>query len=247
MINEVVISNKTLEEKKNIITKCLQILKLMIEESEKKGTACLKSHNALLKIKLLNLRIINNISKNVTETIIKVYGKTTIWELKEIIASKIGISVEFLRLRLSNNFEVQSTDHGKTLITLKISDGDDLYCSLNDLESSIPQKELSKDGEVTKEVIGIFTEWYFKFSTDGKMTRDDCGRFIKAVTGSKDTIDGDDQRVSNLFNKYDMDNDGILELTGFLTFYINSTLSKPKVVWDNMATLGVRHDLKKVT
>jgi len=106
-------SSNTLEEKHNIITKCLNVLNLMIEESEKKGTARVKSHTGLIKNKIIKLKINSFISK-VPDSNIKVFGNTTLWDLKEIISKKVGVVVDFLKLRI-DNYDVVDTDNGKTI------------------------------------------------------------------------------------------------------------------------------------
>jgi len=113
LINQTVDSNNSSEEKHNIITKCLNVLNLMIEESEKKGTARVKSHAGLIKNKIIKIKINSFISK-VPDSYIKVFGNTTIWDLKEIISKKVGVAVDFLKLRIEN-YEVVDTDNGKTI------------------------------------------------------------------------------------------------------------------------------------
>jgi hypothetical protein len=113
LINSTVESNISAQEKHNIITKCLHVLNLMIEESEKKGTARVKSHSGLIKNKILKLKI-NSFIPKTPDSFIKVFGNTTIWDLKEIISKKVGVAVDFLKLRL-DNYDVVDTDNGKTI------------------------------------------------------------------------------------------------------------------------------------
>ena len=91
----------------------------MIEKSEEKGTARVKSHSGLIKQKVLKLNIIDDTSSKFNEFSIKVYGNTTIWELKEILSKKINVSVDFLRF-IYQREEIRNTDHGKTLMDLKV-------------------------------------------------------------------------------------------------------------------------------
>jgi len=118
-VNSTVESNNSAEEKHNIITKCLHVLNLMIEESEKKGTARVKSHSGLIKNKILKLKINSFISK-VPDSYIKVFGNTTIWDLKEIISKKVGVAVDFLKIRIEN-YDVCDTDNGKTIQDFKVN------------------------------------------------------------------------------------------------------------------------------
>lgn len=110
----------TPEEQKNIITKCLHILKLMIEESEKRGTARIKSHSGLLKRKILNLKATWGFSNNAKEAKLKVFGNTTVWELKEIISKKFNYCVDFLRVTIHNGYELKNSDNGKTILEMQV-------------------------------------------------------------------------------------------------------------------------------
>lgn len=113
LINQTVTNNHSEEEKHNIIKKCLNVLNLMIEESEKKGTARVKSHAGLIKNKIIKLKI-NSFIPKVADTYIKVFGNTTIWDLKEIISKKVSVAVDFLKIRI-DNYDIVETDNGKTI------------------------------------------------------------------------------------------------------------------------------------
>lgn len=227
----------------NTIQKCLEILKVLIEESEKNGTAGLKSHNALLKSSILNLRIV---TVKYNDIFIKVYENTTIWELKEILARKVNIVVDFIKIKIKGDYEITSNDHGCTIVSLGISDWESIFVDTNGNELKIPQKVLVKDGEVVPELIEIFKLWFEKFSTDGKMTKEDLARFTKLVIASKDNIDIYDHKVAGVFAKYDTDRDGFMDEDGFIRFYSDSTIAREAVVWENLKQYGIRNDLKFV-
>ena len=92
----------------------------MIEESEKNGTAGVKSHFCLLKRKVITLKIIDNIERN-NEFYIKVYSNTTMWDLKEIIAKKIKICFDFLKFTIKQNYEIRNTDNGKNILEMNVN------------------------------------------------------------------------------------------------------------------------------
>ena len=91
----------------------------MLEESEKNGTAGVKSHSGLLKRNIITLKIIDNIERN-NEFFIKVYSNTTMWDLKEIISKKIKICFDFLKFTLKNNYELKNTDNGKNILEMNV-------------------------------------------------------------------------------------------------------------------------------
>lgn len=92
----------------------------------------------------------------------------------------------------------------------------------------------------------IFNDWYDIYSTDGKMHREDCSRFIKGVTNNLDDIPVDDSRIVSLFNQFDREEKGYIDREGYLKFYRECTLSfgKQKTVWENLNAMGYRNDLK---
>jgi len=246
LIQQQIKSNISNEEKYNVIVKCLKILRLMIEESEKKGTARVKSHSGLLKHKVITLKVIDSTEKQ-SEFFIKVYGNTTMWDLKEILAKKVGVCVDFIKITIHKN-DIENTDHGKTVIDMKLQENDCIKVQRNTLDSLIPQVELVLNNEVVPDCIKIFNDWYDFYSTEGKMTREDCARFVKAVTGSRDDISIDDPRIKGLFDTYDTNRDGLLEKEDFVGFYRECALrpDKKRVVWENMKTMGIRNDLKRL-
>jgi len=113
----------------------------------------------------------------------------------------------------------------------------------------IPQAELlNKNGQVVPQVIKVFNEWYDTYSTEGKMTREDCAKFVKSVTNARDDIANDDHRVNFLFSTYDVENIGICPREGFVSFYVEATRKPEKklTVWENLKNMGYRNDLKRL-
>jgi len=120
---------------------------------------------------------------------------------------------------------------------------------MNSLDQMIPQADLlSKSGQVVPQVIKVFNEWYDNYSTEGKMTREDCARFVKAVTNARDDIAPDDHRVNFLFNQYDIENSGFCPRDGFVSFYVDCSRKPEKklTVWENLKNMGYRNDLKRL-
>lgn len=115
------------------------------------------------------------------------------------------------------------------------------------MDNVIPQAEIIINGEVNPELMKIYNNWFDTFAlTEGKMSPTDCGKFVRAVTGAREDIAGDDHRVKGLFEKYNKSGTGLLDREEFVQFYIDCTLNpqKKKVVWDNLKQMNVRNDLK---
>lgn len=110
---------ESVEEKGNVIKKCLFFLKLIIEESEKKGTARIKSHSGLLKVKVIRLRVVSQMAKHQNDFSLKIYANTTVWDLRELISAKVQIGVDFLRIIVDGK-DLQSSDNGKTVTEINV-------------------------------------------------------------------------------------------------------------------------------
>lgn len=89
-----------------------------------------------------------------------------------------------------------------------------------------------ENGELNPKVEKIFKEWFKIYSVDNKMTPEHVGNFIHSCTG--DMCKSDDQRVKQVFQKWDTDNDGILLEENFLQFYLNACKERDSVVWSNL-------------
>ena len=119
---------------------------------------------------------------------------------------------------------------------------------MNSIDQLIPQMELTnKSGQIVPEVVNVFNEWYDNFSTNGKMFREDCARFVKTVTNARDEIAIDDHRV-NLLETYDLTNEGFIPRNGFVSFYVEAARKpdKKQTVWENLRNMGYRNDLKRL-
>jgi hypothetical protein len=91
----------------------------MIEESEKRGTAGVKSHSGLLKKKIVTVRVYSNLGPELNSFPLRIYGNTTMWELKEIISTKVKYCIDFLKVVI-NSYELNNSDNGKTVMNMNV-------------------------------------------------------------------------------------------------------------------------------
>jgi ubiquitin carboxyl-terminal hydrolase 34 len=120
---------------------------------------------------------------------------------------------------------------------------------MNSIDQMIPQVDfLTKSGQAIPQLVNVFNEWYDYYSTDGKMLREDCARFVKTVTSARDDISIDDHRVNYLFSTYDYENQGYVQRDGFVSFYVEAARKPDKkhIVWENLRNMGYRNDLKRL-
>jgi hypothetical protein len=145
-----------------------------------------------------------------------------------------------------DNIELDYQFNGKTLYSLGLPHEITIVISPNNLEKTIPKKNLTENGEPTKETLKMFNEWFDMFSENGKMTLVTCGKFVKAATNSRENIEPSDTRVADLFKEKDSNGDNLLEREEFIDFYVESVKNKEQIVLENVHAMGYRNDLKKM-
>ncbi|MCQ2815956.1 MAG: hypothetical protein MJ252_01700 [archaeon] len=265
--------NELKKENNNSTIKSIAMLNRIIEESEKYGTADIVSHMGLQS---RNLHIVNvnpMIIHHSDDFVLTLPSNTTIFQMKKEISNKLDIHYDFLKFEIrsfngssvneGNNSDTESEDYfggeaGKENITLGyLYNGKTFYSlgfpheifitvSKNGLDKKIPREEILVDGEPTAEIIGLFNEWFDKYSENNQMTPTLCGKFVKEVTKFEGEIGPNDTRVTELFKERDSNDDGLLEREEFIEFYIESLKLKPSLVYENISSMGYRNDLKKM-
>lgn len=228
------------------LQRLVQIFEQLIIQTETETATRIRSFKHLLNQDYMTINL-NDYTGKFDKMPITFFKNTTLWELKEKISTKLKICIDFIEIHV-NDKELTSLDNGRSIWELGLRDGDQIKIHLNSQENLIPQEELCIDDKVNPKLITIFENLYTDFSPERKMTAEQCAKLIQFVTGSKDTIAHDDQRITGLYKAYDKDGDGILEMNEFVGFYSESCLKqdKKRVVWDNLRTMEIRNDLKKV-
>lgn len=95
------------------------ILRLVIQESERKGTGGVQPHSAILKGESLDRIIIKNSTKiHSPNLIVKVLSSATAWEFVDKVSRMVGLAPQFVELTLKSGKEITEFDYGKTLSEL---------------------------------------------------------------------------------------------------------------------------------
>ena len=150
----------------NIMLRVLDIIKSILSETEKKGTAGVKPHNALLKGELLDrVNIKNRASPNVSFLIISIYSNATFWDFKQQVAAKLGLAPKYLKLQRADGKAIKDLDNGKTLAQLGFSAHEQLTALKINIEEKVPNAPLvGPDGKLTERASKIFNEWFDMYS-----------------------------------------------------------------------------------
>lgn len=234
-------------------------MKGLIEESEKRGTEGIKSHASIIKNKIITVNVIKKLSSKWLKSqqkdlTIKIYGNTSVWELKEIIATKLGIPAGILKIYLGNNSdsnicqEISNRDHGKTLNELKIKDGETFTLLKNNILGKMTRPNLlNEKGDLSDRIIVSVEEIFEHYSTRGQMSINQCVSFINTAFNSNEPYTIDDYMIVSIFEKYDSDNTNFLSVNAFKLYFRNSIDygSRNNIVWNILKRLGYRNDLRK--
>jgi hypothetical protein len=225
----------------------VSILKTVIQEAEKNGTADVQPHNAILKGESLDRIIIKNSTKAYQPNlVVRVLTSATVWEFVDKVTRMCNLAPQYCDVKLSNGKRIKDSDYGKTLGELGLKNYDIVTVTKNDVDEDIPNVNLF-DPATNKFVTAaeeIFSEWYDKYSnSENKMTPESATRFILGATN--ELITKEDGRITGLFNAYDSDKDGVIERHEFLKFYEDASREKPDRVFENMKSHFIRGDLLK--
>jgi len=104
------------DQKEFTYNRVIQIIKNIIFEAEKKGTANVQPHNAVLKgelIEKIQIRFRGQAKKN--NILLSAYSNTTIWDFKKSISKELDLAPKYLKLERNHGQTLKDTDNGKTL------------------------------------------------------------------------------------------------------------------------------------
>ncbi|CAD8119650.1 unnamed protein product [Paramecium sonneborni] len=232
--------NKLQENKQqnNKLLRCLLVLEDFIDQSEINGVGNLKSLNALSQGEELQIQIQYENSQQKRFTI-KINDNQTIVELRFAISKVIKQQWDAVGLN-SLKGEIKFTENGKMIKDLRLKKGEILMVFKKQVKE-VKEMQLLDGDNLSEQAKVAFTEIFNEFSTDGKMTKEDCTRFVTGCTGNPCSIE--DANIQRTFEQYDKDKDSILTLQDFFDFYTDSARSKKSTVWLNLQTLHYRNDL----
>ena len=187
-LKDILSKGKTLIEieQANGVLRCLNLIRSLLDESEKHGIGNLKSHTGLVKGELLSFSVANEITSgsDVPKKVdLKLYSNTTVYELRLEISKQIKVTWDQIKLLRSNaQKEIKDNENGKTIGDIRIRNGESITASRRPTPS-IPQTPLvNSEGVLHPLARKVFIDWFERFSENGKMAPDHCAAFINSCT-----------------------------------------------------------------
>ena len=209
------------------ILRIIEVIKCVIEDSERHGTGNISSFNAILKGDSIDRIIVKNATgRNLPSLVVRAYTSATVWEFVDKISRMCELAPQFVTVRLQNGQEIKDTDYGKTLKSLGLKNQQVVTLTQTNYEATKTSDTCvlidPATNKLTKKAYNLFNSWYNKYSDEtGVITPESAVRFIKGVTG--DDVSSSDDRITKLFHAYDADKDGILKREEFISFYENAS------------------------
>lgn len=259
-------------EEKRII-KYINLIKELIRISEREGTRGVRSHAALFKGPFLNcLQVGNSLKQNKKYQVkleVGTYSNTTLFELRKLIgehASRVyneetrtytqdtPVHPANIRVfRAVGCMDLKEIENGKTLAELRFKPNEVLTAFRRSAFSAAKVPLLNIDrSDLSERAKSVFADWFSNCSkpfdpndpySRRVMDRADGETFMKLATD--EDIGVRDGQLDSMFETYDLNKDGLLELEDFLSFWRNAVYDKEEVVRVNLATYGYRYDLKR--
>lgn len=230
----------------NEVKRMVQILKQMIEFSERKGTGDIQPHSAILRGEVFTRILIkNNVKAFFPNMYVRVYSSATVWEFVDKVSRMCEIAPQYADITLQGGKSIKTSDYGKTVGEIGMKNNDMISIRQNSfkdegIEEADPVDHVNNC--LTPAAYAIIDEWYSRYSDKtGVMTPESTTRFILGATGEH--IGPTDGRIEGLFKGYDSNKDGKLERNEFLTFYTNAAIEKASRVMENIKAHCVRPDL----
>lgn len=173
----------------------------------------------------------------------KVYGNTTLLEIKKKIASELTrVTWKNITLKRENKKpDIKEKHNGRTLRDMRVKLGEKLK-SITKPVIQKQQEDLVIKGALNPKAEAAFKQIFYRFAKDGQCGPQELTPFTAIVLEQKN-ITAEDSKIADLISKWDKNNDGKLSEEEFFEFYKMSSLSKPHIVWNNLKNLGYNNDL----
>ena len=176
-----------------------------------------------------------------------------------MVTRKLDISSDIIKLYFndstsssvsnSESLEISPKCNGKTLLEMKIKNGDTFIIKNNDLSNQLDKPCLLNEiGDFIPKMKEVITETFEKYSTNNKMSKQECTRFLNIAYETSQPFKVNDYFLINIFEKFDDDLDNYIDLDGFFKFFktLLDYTGKNNLIWNIIKRLGYRNELKNI-
>ena len=246
------------KEKNNYIENILNILNIFLNYSEIYGTGNCISHKTSLKTKFnISLKLINNFYKNCTDEITinnNIFNTSTVYDLKKKISELLNIPIFLFEINKHNLTAIPENENGRILQNIINFKDEEESKTINQKNTFriYPTKKLNlieeypliENNDLTERAKNVFIEIFYKIANkDSKIDNSGLLTFISQITGQLKV----DMKNKNFIemSKY-KEEDGLIDINGFLKFYFNSSLKNESTVRNNLRNFDYRNDLMKI-
>ena len=246
-----IISNNETDQNDAKFEKCYKLLKIFLIESEKNVVIDIKSHNSLLKNAIIRLPLElsnENYDNNITELF---YDNTSLNEIKEFLMKKYKIPMEYIEVILhkdDHKIKLDYTYNNKSLKEIIIDDLNKkneiknikINKKLSFIKKSVDINDLiTSNKQLSPKFKNIIKDWYEEFTKDSAVMKPiNFASLISKMTNTH--VTERDQKVINIFTKYDTAENGFLTEDNFCQYYLDyiSEYNSFNIIWNNLNNMG---------
>lgn len=236
---------KYVEEKEyRLVGKTINLIQVVINDSEKNVETNIDSLTSKKKFEEVKFIIINetSYSSDMVKKLEKVLPlNMPVIRLRKLLAKEFNIGWQ--EIKIVGVREIPDYENSMTLKEIKLNPNTPLTITRRILMSQT-EGEIIIGDEMNPKAVRCFEIIFDKYSTDGKMNKEQCNSFTAMCLGSNCTTKYYSEKITNLYNTYDDDNDGLLTLANFLKFYEDAAKDRPSTVWSNLRSFGVKGDFR---
>ena len=193
-----------------MVDRTIRLLEVVINDSEKNTETSIESLISKKKSEEAKFIVINETSYNpdAVKKIEKIIPlNTSVIRLRKILAKEFNLGWQ--EVKIVSTKEIQDFENSQTLKEIKLNPSVPLTASRRTIISET-EGELFLGDTMNPKAIRCFQIIFDKYSTDGKMDKDQCNSFTAVCLGTMCTTKYYTEKITSLYNKYDVDNDGLL-------------------------------------
>ena len=164
-------------------------------------------------------------------------------KIRTIFLNLLSKNNNFVLNILDNDFDdILKNEYFKDIIRINL---DGIYNIKDLFKKNIPRMLLIKNNKLIDKVIKIFKDIFNSFSTNGKMNKIQCAKFINSMMNRNIPINENNEYVNKLFSEFDINKNGLSSFEDFNNFFLNLIKNQNDSVWKRLYLSGYNNLLEK--